>query len=120
MTRAAPDFAKPCYRRIREVRGGVWVGARIFRNCHCTIGGGDDSLLHPWTDACDRYPHLQAERNGMSVPVEWVWTSGEEIEEWMYRFLIAHREHAVKHRPDSAEANPRKPVDWNTVDPPKF
>ena len=120
MTRAAPDFAEPCFRRVKEAKDAVWVGARIHRTCHCTPNGGDKSAPHAWRDTCDRYPHLAAERNGKPVPVEWVWTSGEPITEAYYRFLIDDLEHARLYRPDSPEANPKKAIDWNTLPPPRF
>ncbi len=121
MTRAAPDFATPCFRRIKENSRGVWVGARIHRTCMCTVNGTDDSEPHAWRDSCDRYPHLAADCNGAPCSVEKVWTSrGDEITEDYYLYLIDDRDHAVKYRPDSPEANARKPVDFNTLPPPRF
>ncbi len=119
-SRDAPDFATPCFRRMKQIRGGAWVGARIHRTCHCTICGGDENEPHRWRDVCDRYPQLAAEINGKPSSVERVWTSGEDITEDYYRFLIDHRDWSARYRPDSAEANPRKPVDFNTLAPPTF
>ncbi len=111
---------QPCYRQVKETKGGVWVGARIHRTCHCTVNGGDESAAHPWRGTCDRYPHLEAEINGRPANVDRVWTSGQEIDETEYLFLIDDRKHAVRYRPASPEANPRKPVDFNTLPPPQF
>lgn len=112
---AAPE---PCLRQMRLVRGGAWVAARIHRTCHCTIGGGDLDKPHPWRGTCDRYPPLEAEIDGKPAGVDRVWTAGEDIDEAEYRFLIDDRAHARQHRPDSPEANPRQPIDFDTMAPP--
>ena len=119
MTRAI-GTPQPCYRQVKEVKDGVFVPARIHRTCHCTINGGDESMAHPWRDTCDRYPHLEAEINGRPTGVDWIWTSGEEIDEAEYLYRMAVFEHDRRHRPDSPEANPRKPIDFNTLPPPRF
>ena len=117
MTRAIAS-PEPCLRQIKLVRGGVWLPARIHRTCHCTLNGGDESAPHPWRDTCDRYPQLEAEINGRPASVDRVWTSGEEIDEAEYRYLMDDRAHARAHRPDSPEANPRQAVDFDTLEPP--
>ena len=111
---------EPCLRKVRRVRGGAWLAARIHRTCHCTPNGGDESAPHPWRMTCDRYPHLEAEIDGETADVMRVWTAREEITEGEYRYLMDDREHARLYRPDSPEANPHKPIDWNTLPPPGF
>ena len=121
MTRAAPDFAEPCLRRMKRVSGGAWVAARIHRTCHCTINSyPEDCSPHPWRITCDRYPQLEAEIDGRPADVDRVWTSGEDIDEAEYRYLLADLDHARLYRPDSPEANPFKPTDFNTLPPPEF
>ncbi len=114
------DRPEPCLRQVKQVRGGVWLAARIHRTCHCTINGGDHNAAHAWCDTCDRYPPLEAEIDGKPADVDRVWTSGKDIDEAEYRFLIDDRAHARQHRPDSPEANPRQPVDFMTLAPPEF
>ena len=112
------DIPKPCFRQVKEVKDGVFVPARIHRTCHCTINGGDESAAHPWRDSCDRYPHLLAEINGRPTGVDWIWNSGEEIDEAEYHYRMAVFEHDRRHRPDSPEANPSQPIDLLTLTPP--
>ena len=119
MTRAIAS-PEPCLRQVKEAKDAVWVAARIHRTCHCTVNGGDKSSPHPWRGTCDRYPHLAAEVNGRAANVDRVWTSGEDITEGEYLYLMADREHARRHRPDSPEANPRRAIDFDTLPPPEF
>jgi len=119
MTRVI-DRPEPCLRQVKQVKGGVWVPARIHRTCHCTINGGDWNKPHPWRATCDRYPQLAAEINGRPSDVDRVWTSGEDIDEAEYLYRMALCKYARHHLPDSPEANPRKPVDFDTLPPPEF
>ncbi len=119
MTRAIAS-PEPCLRRMKRVRGGAWLAARIHRTCHCTPNGGDESAPHAWRDTCDRYPHLDAEIDGRPADVDRVWTSGEDIDKAEYAYLIADREHARLYRPESPEANPHRAVDFSTLPPPQF
>lgn len=117
--RTQPDHKpEPCFRQIKRVKGAVWLAARIHRTCHCTVNGGDESAPHPWRDTCDRYPHLAAEIDGKPAPLDRVYAWGEEIDEAEYDYLIADRAHARRHRPESPEANPGRPVDFDTLPPP--
>ena len=121
MTRAAPDFAEPCLRKVLRVSGGRrWVAARIHRTCHCTIHGGDDSTPHPWRESCDRYPHLVAEIDGEPASIERVWTARREIKQHEFDYLTAVSRHIEEHEPDAYDADPYKPIDWNTLPPPSF
>ncbi len=107
-----------CFRQIKVTKGGVWVPARIHRTCRCTPNGGDESAPHEWRDSCDRYPHLQGEVEGQPAGVNYIWTTGQSIEEHEYRYLMADHVHARNHRPDSPQANPDRTVDFNTLAPP--
>ncbi len=112
------DTPQPCLRKMRCVTDGPLVAARIYRDCRCTIGGGDDSELHPWTMACDRYPHLEAEINDKPVEPWRVWTWGEDIQQHEYDYLIKLRRHIDENEPWAGDADPYKPIDWSTLGPP--
>ncbi len=114
------DKPQPCFRQVKEVKGGVFVPARIHRTCCCTIHGTDESLAHPWRDTCDRWPHLAAEINGRATGVDRIWNSGEEITEAEYLYRMDVFEFDRRNRPESPEANPRRPIDWMTLPPPQF
>ncbi len=119
MTRAIAT-PEPCLRRMKRRSGGAWVAAKIHRTCHCTINGGDESASHAWRMTCDRYPQLEAEIDGRPADVERVWTSGEDIDEAEYRYLLDDRAHARLYRPESPEANPFKRIDFDTLPAPEF
>lgn len=86
----------------------------------------------PWVDGeeVDRSPRWQALVHiettarailmGDFIPIE---VDGiglrnlERIDDREYRFLVAHRAHAAEFRPESPEAQPRKPVDFHTLKP---
>ena len=119
---ASPE---PCLRQIllakyEPAKGRVYVVARIHRPCHCTVNGGDENASHPWCDTCDRYPQLVAEIDGSPAGVDLVWSSGEEIDEHEYLYRRAVAVWARQHAPDSPEANPRQPINFNTLPPPRF
>ncbi len=112
------DAPVPGYFVLRLVSGGAQVAGRIHRTCCCTVNGGDAQDAHPWDGTCDRYPRMEAEINGRPAEVDRVWTSGQDIDEAEYNYLIADREHARRHRPDSPEANPHQAIDFNVLQPP--
>jgi len=68
---------EPGLYKLRTMRGGPWVRARITRTCHCTIGG---ERPHEWTDDCDRFPRLTAFIDGNSVPLWRVWPYGRPVD----------------------------------------
>lgn len=78
------DQPEPGTYRIRQVKGGPWLGAIIWRPCLCTING---PAQHHWTSTCDRYPPLQADIDGFEAEVERVWTYGRSIGRHEYDFL---------------------------------
>ena len=72
MTEKARNLNKPepGYFKMRLVRGGPWVPARIRRVCQCTVNGGDEERDHDWQESCDRNPPLSADINGEEADVE--------------------------------------------------
>ena len=62
------DAPEPCWARVRKVKGGPWVAARIWHG----IGG------------------LRAEINGGAADVARVWESGEFISSQEYMTLKAN------------------------------
>lgn len=93
--------------KVRLVKGGPWVGARIWREAQrepvlgaltgndilrCEIGETLADPLHHW-ESMIRNP----------------------IQESDYRYLIETARWAREHAPDEPEANPMAPIDWNKV-----
>ena len=113
MTRAAPDFAKPCLRKIWA--GCRWLPARIHRDCCCTIHGGDENTVHPWRSSCDRYPHLAGEVDGKPASIERVWTARHEIEQWEFDYLTA--DSVAVAGTNAPDADPYKKIDISEREP---
>lgn len=113
---------RPGFFRVREVAGGPWMPARIFRPCPLEM-----PVDAPW-QWLDRWPPLQADIDGRPVSIDRVWTWGEPIlahrrhyelcspqalDEWMYLTLAAAWER--RHAPEGPLANPRRRVDFSTA-----
>ncbi len=112
MTRAI-GTPEPGFFRMKLTRGGIWVAAVIYRPCRIEF--------EPETfQAVDRHYHLEAEIDGQPADVDRVWTSGRRVDMAEYLFLKDDRAWARQHAPHLPEANPRKPVDFNTLPPPQF
>lgn len=104
---------QPGFFQMRQVKGGVFVAAIIFRPCPIEF--------EPETfQAVDRWPHLEAQVDGKPADVDRVWTSGRRVDMAEYLFLRDDRAWAREYAPGSPEANPRQPVDFNTLPPPAF
>lgn len=103
---------QPGLYRMRLVKGGPLVAARIHRPCCCTVNGGEANAEHPWRDDCDRFPPLRGEVDGRPRDAISVWHSRiERITEAEFRFLRDASAWDRKHAPDAPGANPDKPVD---------
>jgi hypothetical protein len=108
---------EPGFFKLRLVKGGPLVGARITHG----------PTIDPDTgETLDRSPFYAGEINGKPDPdprpepsdAVWkIWEHGERIGEDEYRFLIADRAWVAQHEPHRPEANPTKPVDLATLNP---
>lgn len=102
---------QPGYYKRKLVKGGVFVPARIWMFQEIDEETGEllsDELL-------------QCEVNGTYADPEdaWSWICANPIREQEFHYLTARIEHAVRHEPDDAFADPRKAIDLNAV-PPMF
>lgn len=117
------DLNRPLtgYYKTKLVKGGPFVPARIFRNCCCTVNGGDDNIGHPWRMSCDRFPQLRAEVDGQARdPFQiWSWVAKHPITEAEFRYMTDMRDWAEENAPALPEADPRTPVDIDSI-PPMF
>jgi hypothetical protein len=109
---AAP---RPGWFKMRLVKGGPWLPARIDQDCYCTVGCEE---AHQWTSACDRHPHLRAVLDGREVTLERVWTSGREISEGEHSYLVQALAYDRAHGERSARAD--QPIDLDTINPRRF
>lgn len=108
---------EPGFFKLRLVKGGPLVGARI------TLG----PTIDPETgEPLDRSPFFAGEINGKPDPdprpepsdAVWrIWERGERIGEAEYRFLIEDRAWVAQHEPYRPEATPEKRVDLATLNP---
>lgn len=101
---------QPGHYRTRLVRGGVWVGVRIWweDGIRCTETGDllSDQILRAEIDGRAVDPHDA-----------WLRCADEPIPEAEYLWLIADRRHARDWRPNDPEATPRAPVNLNAIKP---
>ena len=102
---------EPGFFRIKLTKGGPWVPAIIYRPCPIEF---EPQTFQP----VDRHYRLVAEVDGKLVDMSRVWTSGERITMAEYLFLTADHAWARLYRPDLPEANPERPIDFNTLSPP--
>lgn len=100
---------QPGWYRTRLVRGGVYVGARIWLDAERCPESGDllsDEVLRAEVDGKPADPHDV-----------WMRCADEPVSAEEYAFLIADRRHARDWRPNDPEATPRAPVNLNSMPP---
>lgn len=107
---------------MRLARGGVRVPVRIWFGL-AVIDGEEQDRGHDWRceidGRTDRWERDAESGYRCRVPLEidraWPFCAGEPILEPEYRFLVADAAHAREWRPEHPKAQPRKPVDFNTL-----
>lgn len=103
---ASPE---PGFFKVRLVRGGPWVAARIFRPCPIEV------LVYGEWQAIDRWPALAAEIDGESCPVDRVWLFGNTITQLEFEVLGAKAGWARAYQPEHPQAKPRERVNRLTM-----
>lgn len=97
---------EPGFFRVRLVRGGPYVAARIFLPCPI-----DPDFGH----YMDRSRHLMAEINGSVyaslLRVFWVWTTGQPVSAGEFQYLADLAAWCRHNDSRDPMANPRKPID---------
>jgi hypothetical protein len=100
------DNPQPCFLKVRLVRRGPFVAARIRR---------EDGLW--WSEVegtpCD-FPHEDPVK---AARVLELWASGLFVTEEEYRFMLAVATHAAAYQPDSPLAKPKEPVRLKSLPP---
>ncbi len=105
------------YRR-KLVRGGPWVPVHIDKHCKCTIGGGDDNILHVWTEDCDRNPPLTALISGVMIEAadqHFTYCYGHQIDQEEYDQLLGLCDWAEEHAEEDPYANTTKKIDPSKI-----
>ena len=114
------DTPRPGHFKMKLVKGGPWVGARINEKpCFCTIGGGDENTEHTWTEDCDRSPtpRLIGEIGERETDPGKIWIYGTQITSAEHKYLIDTARWAKKHAPSDPAARPGKAIDLNQIPP---
>lgn len=98
--------------KVMLVKGGPYVPAAIYIEREIDPDTGE--LL---TDEI-----MRCEISGRFHDPEdaWLWCWETPISKAEFDYLKAVAYHAAFHAPDQPEANPRKKIDWLSVEPPKF
>lgn len=93
---------QPGFFKLRLVKGGPWVPARIF----------EIPAVDPITsETLDRPQMLNAEIDGAPVDVDRVWLFGYPIDQKEFDFLSATSRWARDFAPDEPAAKPREKMD---------
>jgi len=109
----------PGWYKMRAVKNGPWLPARLDRDCYCTAGGGDDQAKHDWQEgACDRYPHLQGVLDGRPVAVHVIWTSARKITQDEHQYITEALAHDRATGQQSANAD--QPVALDEIQARRF
>ncbi len=103
------------YYKIRMVKNGPWVPARVYYSCACTINGGDDNKPHVYKETCDRCPIVACEIGGRIVPYTFFAARDgfyEKISEKMFLYMMDLKNWAEQERwPPEARSNEAVDID---------
>lgn len=101
-----PEVPEPGFYRLRLVRRGPYVPARIVLEeglWQVILNGAPSGKHeHPWAIA---WMHK-------------VWPYAETIMESDYDYMLAYAQWAEKHAPEDPAARPNEPIDVTTLPPP--
>ena len=107
------DDPKPGFFKVRMVKGGSWVGAKIEYG-----PGNDPETGEPLDRSYQWYVEINGEPAGSPSPDPWladgierVWVYGKRITEEEFNYLIDDRAWAAEHAQHLPEAQPKKKVD---------
>ena len=102
------DQPEPGYFRMRLVKGGVFVAARIVLDGHL------------WSAEINGEPQGEPDPDHFAVEaVHRIWTSGTRIDQSEHDYLLSVARWAEQNAPASPPANPRKPINL-IAQPPIF
>lgn len=106
-----PDEPQAGYFQRRLVKGGIMVPCRIW--LHQEVGP-DGELLDDEV--------LRCEVNGEPADPDeaWSYLCSAPISEAEFKYLTARGAWAGHYAPNEAAAQPRRPIDWNSMQPPAF
>lgn len=111
------DMPEPGWFRMRLVRGGPFVPARISYGPTLDPQTGE-ALDRSWLWSCDI--NDECDWNPRPTPganVLHVWTSGERIDQGEYDYLVEMVRHAKLYRPEAPEAMPTRAVNLRAMNP---
>lgn len=107
--------------RVQRRSGAPWLPARIYRECCCTINGGEWQAPHAWEPTCDRFNpwQIRCEVDGHpeSVVDWWVQLAKEPITEADYRFRVDDVAYKRANEPWLPESRPTERIDLRTTEP---
>lgn len=108
----------PGWYRMRLVRHGPWVPARIgFEHPLDFDTGTEDLSSAPvWHTFIDGKLVREPNADPAIAGVFRVWMHGEPISETEYLYMVANADYARKHAPSEPQARPKEPIDFTKVD----
>lgn len=112
----------PGFYRVRLVRGGLFVGVRIWFGQPIIDGEVQDRSPRLCVEVDGKTDRIEYDDGGAQIghtplDVHEVWPFVTPITEREFDFLARRRTWATDHDPDHPAANARKPVDLRTLKP---
>lgn len=112
------DEPEPGYFKIRLVRKGPWVPARIRHEpIPCPDTGQPLDRSYLWHAEIAGIHHAPPDRDPARAGVFRIWLFGKRITEDEYRKLRDKKDQAERHDPQAPELTPEQPVDLGRMKP---
>lgn len=107
----------PFFFKMRMVRKGPFVSAKVTRACQCTINGEE---THEWQESCDRYPEIVSEINGETFDLDRLLKGGQltPISQKDFQYLKDAAAWDSRNAPDAPLASPTHSIDVSKMKPP--
>lgn len=112
------DEPQPGLFRIRLVRGGPWVAARIYHESARDADGNPLDRSVFWWAEIDGQLVADPSPDWSTARIDKVWLFGRSIDEAEYHHLLRVKRWADAHDPAAPEANPRKTIDLRRLPAP--
>lgn len=110
---------RPGLFKLRLVRGGPWVAARIVHMAARDPVTGEALDRSPlWSAYVNDELLAEPSPDYVEAKVNRIWEYGRPIDLAEYKFLLAQHRHAARYEPNHPAADPRRAIDPLTSPPP--
>ncbi len=113
-----PEYPPVGYYKTRLSRHGVWVPARVYRSCACSIFGGENNEPHERSSLCDRSGILVINVDGRIYDYgDYFLGADQMISKEQYDYMESDSEWCERHAPKDYKMRPREAVDFTEMKP---